>query len=192
MTSTLRKLTTVALAASSIVVPAQASIRLHEPSRADESVYFGLLDVQRPMNQTFTLAAMTLQAESAPRVPASPVLSTANPVQGVGLLSVIADLQALSDGFLGPGSLAPTHTALANLSLLGEILQPVQIGPTASGGVVLEWNDQAIEYTAEIEADGTLFMCIDDPDSDVAEAETRYSPELLRDFLRAGVLPTNV
>lgn len=107
-------------------------------------------------------------------------------------MSAIAELRTLHDGFLGRGSLAPTEVALHNLALLGAVGPGVHIGPTASGGVALEWRSQECEYTAEIEADGMLFMCIDDPADDVAEVEIGFATNVLREFIQFGKLPADV
>lgn len=104
------------------------------------------------------------------------------------LMSRLDELNRLHDGFLGPGSVAPDAAVLGKLRLLGGTWNSaVRVVPLHSGSVALEWNEGSTEFTAEIQSDEKLFLCIDDSrDDEPREIEIPYNPQVLRVFLSTG------
>lgn len=101
-------------------------------------------------------------------------------------------LAELSDGWLGPGSVAPNE-ALGRLTEaageIGELAMPIAIGANDRGHVVLEWSAHGVEYTAEIEPEGMLYLVIDDPANDrLEDAHVPWNVTSLRRFVVEGAL----
>ncbi|MFF2271553.1 hypothetical protein ACFVTX_04730 [Agromyces sp. NPDC058136] len=186
------KLGGVVVATSSVMLPTMPMIRYTEPIAVHGAVHPGAIDASLVLRKTVQSQWSTKPVNSVSATWVRPAVRSGAGVGEVSLLTKVATLHGLSDGYLGPGSLAPTTVALQNLALLGSLEPGVNVAPTAAGGVALEWRDKDVEYTAEIEADGSLFMCIDDPDEDVVESEVAYAVETLREFIRLGSLPANV
>lgn len=193
MTGALLKLGGVFFATSSVVAPAHAYIRQPEPTFIHGLAESAAIDATFIVNESVNFQQPSRNVISARTYQAASSSSAVEaPTGGVRLLAILANLRTLQDGYLGPGSIAPTELALQNLALLGDVAGPVHIVPTAGGGVAIEWRNQDVEYTAEIESDGSLFMCVDDPEVDVAESQVDYSVAALRAFLESGQLPADV
>lgn len=102
-------------------------------------------------------------------------------------MSKISEFTALSDGYLGPGSIAPPRDVIHDLVQLGEIPARAYAVPTADGAVAIAWREGTIEYTAQILPGHRLFLCTDDTsDDELREVEVDFEPDLLRGFLRTG------
>lgn len=102
-------------------------------------------------------------------------------------------LEALEPGWNGPGSFAPSTSALQTLrDIAGELASvrhALRITATSAGAVAVEWTDDRLELTAEIDPDLTMFLCIDHIDSDeLEEVERPLDRAALAAFVRSGVI----
>lgn len=102
-------------------------------------------------------------------------------------------LTKLKPGWLGPGSGVPSP-ALAELlepvvSDLASMGLPVSIVANTDGAFVLEWRAGDVEYTAEVDATGSLYMCADNVvNDDLADAEIPFDVDVLRRFVTTGAM----
>lgn len=109
------------------------------------------------------------------------------------IVSRLRALVCLGHNWLGPGTEAPTaelaemlEPLVPDLAALGH---PVAIVANADGALVLEWRVGDIEFTAELGADRSLFMCADNVVTDgLASRERPFEVELLRRFLKTGAM----
>ena len=109
------------------------------------------------------------------------------------VLHRLRSLASLGSGWLGPGSDAPPiglveqlEPLVANISAMAI---PVVIVANSEGSVVLEWRRGDVEFTAEVQADGQLFMCADHTITDALdETEVDFDIEVLRRFLTTGAM----
>jgi hypothetical protein len=109
-----------------------------------------------------------------------------------------ARLDALTDGWRGPDSLAPTPTARAFyaaairgiLSLSGGrgLLLDAEPAPMPDGGIQLEWDRDTGGYSAEITAGGQLILNVftDDPAHDAELTIEQPNPLQLAEFIAFG------
>jgi hypothetical protein len=100
-------------------------------------------------------------------------------------------LQTLADGWRGPGSRAPLNDVMNRvrkvIPAIALASPEVGIVPIPDGGVSLEWRDGSREMTAEIQADGALFLCSDDADNDeLTETTLPFAASALRSVLSTG------
>lgn len=105
----------------------------------------------------------------------------------------LRELTDLAPGWLGPGSdapapelftmLEPVVTDIATLGL------EVSIVPGVDGAVVLSWRAGDVEFTARVGPGRTLLLVSDNVRTDaLAERETDFDADLLRRFLREGIM----
>ncbi|WP_153303404.1 hypothetical protein [Plantibacter flavus] len=103
------------------------------------------------------------------------------------VMTTVSELRALEDGFLGPGSVAPKTEVLGKLLMVGADLAGRQVVPSWGGGVMIEWARHGCEFTAEIESNGQLFLCVDNTETDeLAEVERPFAVAELKQFLQHG------
>lgn len=101
----------------------------------------------------------------------------------------ITHLRTLSNGWVGPGSVAPSSLVLSWLEgrarLIGGV-RGVSLIPLEDGSVALRWEEGHLDLTAEVRPDMTLYTLVDDLESD--ELEEKVEPltdEALKRFLAA-------
>jgi hypothetical protein len=101
---------------------------------------------------------------------------------------------ALTDGWRGPGTMAPTRVArdfylLVVQGLPGHLLAAAQPTPTVDGGIHMEWTRGDRDFAAEITGDGELILTVLAPDDahDFEQDITKPRTEDLADFIRNGV-----
>lgn len=94
-------------------------------------------------------------------------------IQGVSAISKrIAHLRTLGDGWIGDHSLAPNSGVLAWLEQHTSELDAVRgisLIPMEDGSVALRWMAGALDITAEVRPDWTLYTLVDDVESDGLE-----------------------
>jgi hypothetical protein len=105
----------------------------------------------------------------------------------------LRSLPKLGAGWLGPGSDAPTADLVGRLEPLASDISalgiPVGIVANSGGSIVLEWRRGDVEFTAEAQVDGNLFMCADHVVTDALdETEIDFDIEVLRRFLISGAM----
>lgn len=105
-----------------------------------------------------------------------------------------ARLESLTDGWRGPGSLAPSAAARNLHAAAVEMLNPALLldaepAPTASGGLLMEWERAGLEYSAEITRSGDLVLNVfaEDEDDDLEKVIRTPSPLLLAYFIARGI-----
>jgi hypothetical protein len=106
----------------------------------------------------------------------------------------ISQVWALSDGWRGPGSLAPSLAARELYMSAVQVLPPrclaaAQPTPTADGGIHMEWTRGEWSYAAEIDIDGGLILNVFAPDEneDDERIVEEPKPNDLVDFICRGV-----
>ncbi len=101
----------------------------------------------------------------------------------------ISHLRTLTDGWIGSGSLAPSPVLLAWLEQHAKLFTATRgtsLIPMEDGSVAIRWSEGALDFTAELRPDMTLYMLIDDADSeDLEEAEAPLTDDALRAFFAA-------
>ncbi len=107
-----------------------------------------------------------------------------------------ARLDALTDGWRGPDSLAPSPTARAFyraairaiLSLSRGGLLDAEPAPTSDGGIQMEWDRDAVGYSAEITADGQLVLNVfaEDAQHDFEQTIEQPDPAQLAEIIASG------
>lgn len=102
------------------------------------------------------------------------------------------NLAALEEGWRGPGSVAPDETVIAHLEevipIFGDLDVHVALAPSVEGHAVLEWSRGDVEYTAEIEPQDRLYMCLDDRVTGrLEDAEVTFDVSVLRVFAQQGI-----
>lgn len=103
------------------------------------------------------------------------------------LLDRVVHLLELDDGWLGPDSLGPLQSVRESTI---ELLQQLQVvpanmaaAPLPDGGLRFEWSSGAVEYIAEVEADGGLYLCTL-PEASSDDADKQYEKVNAEAFVR--------
>ncbi|MCP2048182.1 UNVERIFIED_ORG: hypothetical protein J3D58_002254 [Paenarthrobacter nicotinovorans] len=103
------------------------------------------------------------------------------------LMERIDALDSLEDGWLGPRSVAvrPSVKAYVNDAVRRLQLIPngIATAPLPDGGVRFEWSRGPVEYIAEVEADGGLYLCIL-PEASHEDIDKQLEAFSLDSFLR--------
>lgn len=85
-------------------------------------------------------------------------------IERESLLDHVDELSGIAPGWMGPDSLAITPAVKASVTeaLQGLTRIPAALGvaPLPDGGLRFEWSEGPVEYVAEAEADGGLYLCI--------------------------------
>lgn len=115
------------------------------------------------------------------------------PAREKALMGKLDALRDLSADWFGPGSRTPGPAALrhaqAVIPRLARAEQPIALGANGDGAVVLEWRRGAVEFSAEIEPDGGMYLLADHTDTDVQqEYEGPWDEERLVRFVETGVI----
>ncbi len=86
------------------------------------------------------------------------------------MMAHIEKIAELHDGWWGPGSRAVEDSLLrfarSVMPTICSLAPNAAIGPHPSGSLVIEWSRGACEYTAELNADGTMELSEDDTITD--------------------------
>ena len=105
----------------------------------------------------------------------------------------MSQVWALTDGWRGPGTLAPTRVArdyyLSVVQVLpGRLLGAAQPTPTVDGGLHMEWTHGDRDFSAEITNDGELILTVLAPndDDDLERVIEKPKTEDLADFISNG------
>lgn len=90
-----------------------------------------------------------------------------------------------------PPTAAPSEQLLGRARLMAFDTSdsgiPIAVTPTADGGVNFEWHRNDVEYTAELDPDGTMFLCSDNLTTDaVWEWTMSYDRQALVRFFQTG------
>lgn len=110
------------------------------------------------------------------------------------LIERIDVLTALEDGWMGPHSLAIRPAVKSSVEDAIRHLQLVPNGlataPLPDGGVRFEWARGPVEYVAEVEADGGLYLCVlpEASDEDVDKQLNVFDKESFLRFVEDGEL----
>jgi hypothetical protein len=103
-------------------------------------------------------------------------------------------LEALHDGWRGPGSLAPSNAARDFYGAVIKVLNPgflldAEPAPTPDGGIQMEWDRDEFSYTVEITREGNLVVDVfaADEADDVEFTITNPSPVVLTHIITRGV-----
>ena len=106
----------------------------------------------------------------------------------------MSQVWALTDGWRGPGTSAPTRVARdfylsVVQGLPGHLLAAAQPTPTADGGLHMEWTRADRDYSAEITSGGELILTVLAPadGDDFERVITQPTTEDLADFICNGV-----
>ena len=108
-------------------------------------------------------------------------------------MSHLADLERLQDGWNGPGSKAIHPCAFANFATLVAVFEcriPGDLEPMASfaGGLALEWDRGPESFFADLEPDGSLYLCHVGPkvSDDTDHTYPVFDAQLLKRFYETG------
>lgn len=75
----------------------------------------------------------------------------------------LRELSRLSDGWMGPDSVGPllkvSETSHDLLFRLESVPENMAVAPIPDGGIRFEWRKDSIDFVAEVEADGGLYLC---------------------------------
>lgn len=106
----------------------------------------------------------------------SSVVEVGTAIQGVSAIGKrIAHLRTLNNGWVGGHSLAPNPLVLTWLEQRASALDAVpglSLIPMEDGSVALRWMTGALDITAELRPDWTLYTLVDDIESDGLEERT--------------------
>lgn len=105
-----------------------------------------------------------------------------------------AQIDALRDGWRGPGTRAPSRTArelfAATVAILpAQFLLDAQPAPTADGGIHMEWERGNTGYSAEITSTGNLIVDVfaEDENDDAEMILSDPVPAQLVGFISRGI-----
>ncbi|WP_454852418.1 hypothetical protein [Promicromonospora soli] len=109
------------------------------------------------------------------------------------LMARLSELGELDAGWSGEGSRAPGQAALRHAQELGPRLalstRRVAVGADGDGSVVLEWWNEQTACTAEIQANGDMYLFADHTDTDThQEFEGTFDAEMVIRFVETGVI----
>lgn len=103
------------------------------------------------------------------------------------LMAKVNDLAAIRPDEFGLGSLAVDPSVLSDFRLLGHLARGITVVPTHGGSIVIEWSEGEREFTAQIDPNHQLFMCVDNVVTDeLAEETGEFTPSALRQFIATG------
>ena len=183
MTSTFVKVGAIATTAAALYSP------LGVP--ATNSMVIDMLSSRQAQSPSAVFPLTVLSSNvRAPAVPHS-VSNDAlpEPTEGVAMQQ-IDRIRALSDGWLGENSFAPSDDLVDHFAVLSAEVDKLpdahSLAPTGEGGLLLEWISYGSEYTAELEPDGSLFMSVALFDGEIVETEIPFDPILLKRFVSSG------
>jgi|GEM_PF-5056490 len=130
---------------------------------------------------------------SADEVPVETGTVAADPLEEA-IMSRLASIAALQDGWTGKNSKAPADSLVtwlqAHRDLLASAPHTVSIVPASSGALALQWEDTDRECTAELYADDRMMLFVDHLDSDdMDESTTTLDVDVLGRFLSTSELP---
>ncbi|MCU1598545.1 MAG: hypothetical protein JWQ47_2284 [Glaciihabitans sp.] len=96
---------------------------------------------------------------------------------GQAILTKLADLRDLDDGWYGPGTVKPSQNLLnwvsVNADAIASNAGDVTVYALADGGVGLHWSQSAMEYTAELRPNNEIYLFADNTLTDEYRSETR-------------------
>jgi hypothetical protein len=109
------------------------------------------------------------------------------------IMSRLDRLRDLQPDWNGPDSLPPAADALEHaedlIDALAQLNLPMAVAPTNDGGITIEFRRGPWELTVQLEADGDMFLCLDNVETDdLEEAEGPYDRDRVIDFMRTGRL----
>lgn len=107
------------------------------------------------------------------------------------LMARLSELGELEPGWWGPDTRAPGQIALRHIQELAPRLvlstRRVAIGADGDGSVVLEWWNERTACTAEIQANGDMYLLADHTDTDThQEFEGAFDADTLIRFVETG------
>lgn len=108
--------------------------------------------------------------------------------RSAGVMSRLAVLRSLADGWHGAGSLAPSRKVLDEIALAhGHLASTAHLSVAVDGSVVVEWEAGPHEYVLSIDRDHHMAFIVEDAAGHlIEEAEERYTPAGLARLLAAG------
>lgn len=109
------------------------------------------------------------------------------------IMARLSELGELQPGWWGPGTRAPGQAAIRNARDLAPRLalavQRVAIGADGDGSIVLEWKRDAARCSAEIQADGDMYLfAYDTTTRQYREHEGPFDAERVIRFVETGLL----
>ena len=107
------------------------------------------------------------------------------------LMARLSELGELQPNWWGPGTRGPGPVALRHARevapQLARATRRVAVGADGDGSIVLEWRNEGIACTVEIQADGDMYLFADDTDSGThREYEGRFDSEAVVRFVETG------
>jgi len=155
----------------------------------DDTVFQTAWKVASPTTRVPLPAALPIVNE----ISVEPVTTSAQPTEEA-IMSRLASIAALQDGWTGKNSKAPSDHLVtwlqAHRELLASAPHTVSIVPASSGALALQWEDTDRECTAELYADDRMLLFVDHLDSDdMDESTTTLDVDVLERFLSTSELP---
>jgi len=143
-----------------------------------------------------TLIKMAWTPEVVSTAPTRPVLDGQVPNATADrevVMQRLAKVRSLSDGWVGPGSVAPDAHLLDWLELHSDLVASsshvISIVPVEDGALALQWTADACEYTAELRPDNHMFLYVDNTVTDeFSERTADLDAEALGEFIVSGTL----
>lgn len=140
-------------------------------------------DLRLDLRALFAEASLSSTARSTPTASTAKVETS----EELRLMQKLAELRAIANGELGPGSVAVSDDVLDDLASLAALAPHTSAVATFGGAVALEWRSDGVEYTAELQPGHRLFLCADNTvTDDLRETEVDFDAHVLRAFLATG------
>jgi hypothetical protein len=183
MTSTLVKVGAIATTAAALYAP------LGVP--AANTVVIDMLS-RRQSQSPNAVFPVAVSSSNVRGLVATPSLGNGptTTLNGGATMQQIARIRALTDGWMGENSHAPSPEIVDRFAAVGaevdQLPRPSSLAPTGDGGLLLEWMSSGDEYTAEIEPDGSLFMSVAFHGGEFRETAVDFDPVLLKRFISSG------
>lgn len=155
----------------------------------DDTVFRTAWKIASPITRVPLPAAVAIANE----VPIESVTTAVHPAEEA-IMSRLASIAALQDGWTGKNSKAPADALVtwlqAHRDLLASAPHTVSIIPVSSGALALQWEDADRECTAELHSDDRMLLFVDHLDSDdMDESVATLDVGVLERFLATSELP---